>query len=650
MALRPTMETPVLLRSRTGRRAASAAGVLALTTTLAGTAGPASAGPPSRTAAGKPAVVSLFPTDAFTVADPRQRTGRRVDLPTATCGTPVACGLVQQLNSLDGFDLDPRIAVRFSGAVDPAAAAERITLRGEDGSRTGVDRVVWDPATSTLYAHPAEQLAPSTTYRLRVQGGPSNKAAHTVFTTLSATDGLLDLQEQIEEGSAFTQAGIVERGLSVDGVFPAAGTTLQFRQDVGTGLTPVDVPLPLAASGATYVFGSYLAPSWLGDDVTIAQTPTGGDGPSPTGAERLPFIAVLPAGTAPAGGWPVAVYGHGFGRSVTDVFLSSVANASAGLATIATDVVGHGSGPAGTWEITRGGATTSLPAYGRGVDQADADLAIGSTEGSSATGAATAIGSRDALRQTVADIMTLVRSVGGTDLDHDGTAELSGQGVTYFGHSFGGIYGTMLAGVDPAVSRSVLSVPGGPVPELVRIGGFRATQTALLQAAGLLNSADPTCNFFQEQMPLKGEGPVTATVPGALDIQDFLARTVWASRPGSPETFAPLIRDERVILQVAYGDRTVPNPSSYTIADAGDLFSRVSLFRNDKATPQLPNPHSFLLTLTHPSALQGQTQVATFLRTGRTIDPDGDGPVWEVPIADPSVLLRLNFEQPALRP
>ena len=639
----------MLLRTRTGRRAASAAGALALTTTLAGTAGPALAAPPDRAAAGKPGVVSIFPTDALTVADPGQITGRRVALPTAGCGAAITCGLVERLNQLDGFDLDPRIAVRFGGAVDPATVARRITLQGEDGSRTGVDRVVWDPATSTLYAHPAEQLAPSTTYRLRVQGGPANKAASTVFTTLSATDGLLDIHDQIEDGSAL--AGLAQRGLQVDGVFPAATTRVVYRQDRGTGLVDETLVTPLAGTGARYVFGSYLAPSWLRDDVTIQQTPTKDDGPAPTGVERLPFVAVLPAGPAPAGGFPVSVYGHGFTRSAADVFLASVANAQAGLATIGTDVVGHGYGERGTWEITTGTTTTSLPAYGRGVDQADAGTAIGNGEGSSATGAATAIGSRDALRQTVADIMTLVRSVGGTDVDRDGAADLSGKDVTYFGQSFGGIYGTMLAGVDRDVARSVLNVPGGPVAELVRLSpAFRGLTSLQLQAAGLANSTDPTRVFFQEQLPLKGDGPVVATVPGAVAVQDFLARTIWLNRPGSPETFAPLIRGERVIIQVAYGDETVPNPTSYTIADAGDLFDRVSLYRNDKATPELPNPHGFLLTLTHPSALQGQTQVATFLRTGRTIDPDGAGPVWEVPIADPSVLLRLNFPQPALRP
>jgi hypothetical protein len=54
------------------------------------------------------------------------------------------------------------------------------------------------------------------------------------------------------------------------------------------------------------------------------------------------------------------------------VFLASVANAQAGLATIATDVVGHGYGERSQWQITSGGTTTTLPAYGRGVDQDDA--------------------------------------------------------------------------------------------------------------------------------------------------------------------------------------------------------------------------------------------------------------------------------------
>ena len=43
--------------------------------------------------------------------------------------------------------------------------------------------------------------------------------------------------------------------------------------------------------------------------------------------------------------------------------------------------------------------------------------------------------------------------------------------------------------------------------------------------------------------------------------------------------------------------------------------------------------------------MPGQTQIVTFFASGGTtiIDPDGPGPVWEVPISDPSVLLSLQL-------
>jgi hypothetical protein len=627
------------------RSTAALVGTLALTTGFAAGAPAALAHP------GKAVPLSVFPSDDLTVPDPGQLTGRRIALPTTGCGAPISCGLVQELDQLDGFDLDPRIAVQFSAPVDPAEAAARISIREAHGGwRTGVDRVVWDPATNTLYAHPAEQLAPGTTYRLRVQGGPANGATHDRFTTMSATDGLLDLRRQLDSGSAFSAAGITAPGLQVEGTFPAAGTTVTWTQDQGATDVPTPVVIPEAATGGTLVFGSYLAPSWLQPDVTIDQTPTRDDGPAPVGQQRLPFVAVLPPGTPPPGGWPVAVFGHGFTGNDTNVLLAAVANSQQGIATIGTNVVGHGYGPGSSYTITSGGTTTTLPSYGRGVDQ-DGNGQIASTEGSSATGAATAQSSRDALRQTAADIMTLVRSVGGTDVDHDGTPDLSGDDVTYFGQSFGGIYGTMLTGADPAVTRSVLDVAGGPVTEITRLSpSFRPLVAAVLQAAGLLNSTDPTRNGFQEQLPLRGEGPVTVTVPGAVAIQDYLARATWLSRPGSPETFAPLIEPERALFQVAFGDQTVPNPTAYTVIAAGDLWSRTSLYRNDRTANAANNPHSFLLNLLLPAAGQGQAQVAAFLGRGEVIDPDGAGAVWEVPISDPAVLLPLNFAQPALRP
>ena len=639
------------MQQRRRHRATSAVlGVLTLAATLSITATPAAAGPP------RAVPLSVFPTDHLTVRDEAQVTGRRVHLPARGCVQEVLCGLVRELDQLDGFDLDPRIAVRFDRPVDPAELAGRITVQSADGWRTGVDRVVWDPATTTLYAHPAEQLAPSTTYRLRVHGGPANEATVETFTTMSATDGLLDLRRQIDSGEAATVAGIEDRGLRLDGAFPVAGTTLTWLKDDAPPGTPTDpnpAPQPLAQlpPDSTLAFGSFLAPSWLGDDVTIEQTPTRDAGPKPVGSERLPFVAVLPAGSPPPGGWPVAVFGHGFTRSAADVLVAASTNARSGIATIGTNVVGHGFGPASTWQVTRDGRTVSFPSYGRGVDQ-DGDGVVESTEGSSATGAAAPASSRDALRQTTADLMTLVRALGGADVTDDGVPDLSGRGVTYFGQSFGGIYGTMLAGVDDRVSRSVLDVPGGPISEIARLSpSFRPLTTAALDAAGLLNSTDPTRGYFQEQLPLRGEPPVTVTVPGAVEIQEYLSRATWLSRSGSPETFAPLIEPDRVLVQVAFGDRTVPNPTSSTLLDAGDLWSRTSLYRNDRTPRAASDPHGFLLDPRFaPATQQGQAQVAAFLGDGTVVDPDGPGVTWEVPISCPELLLPLNYASEATRP
>ncbi|MGY5885375.1 hypothetical protein [Modestobacter lacusdianchii] len=639
------------------RTTVSVLGTLALAATISVTAAPASA------AAVRPEVLSLFPSDELTVRDRSQLTGLRVDLPLDQCQgadvNAVRCGLDIELNKLDGFDLDPRLAIQFDGPVDPAATAERISIRQTRGSfEVGVDRVVWDPATNTLYAHPERQLAPGTTYRLQLRAGPQNKGVLDTFTTHSATDGLLDIRQQIDSGSAATSAGIPTRGLQVEQVFTKdAGTTVGLRVDAAAapGVTgPLSPTTSVAAlpDGARLVFGSYLAPSWLTDDVVIPPTPTGDAGPRVVESERLPFVAVLPPGATPAQGWPTAVFGHGFGSSTAAVFAAARTNATQGLATIGTNVVGHGFGPESAWVVTSGGRTAEFPSYGRGFDQ-NGDGAIAATEGSSATGQSAAQTNRDALRQTAADVMSLVRALGGTDADGNGTADLAGRDVTYFGQSFGGIYGTMVAGADPTVARAVLNVPGGPITEITRLSPtFRGSSAApALAAAGLLNGGPG--GPFTEELPLRDDPPVTADYPGALAIQQYLADATWLARSGQPETYAPLIRPDRAIVQVAFGDRTVPNPTSYTIVDAGNLFGRTSLYRNDRTPAAAENPHSFLTSplAANPTATaQAQAQVAAFLGRGQTIDPDGAGDVWEVPVVDPSVLRTTNYAAPFTAP
>src|SRR5215813_10505981 len=63
-----------------------------------------------------------FPTDRFTVPDASQLTGLRVDLPTPDCSLrPSDCADIDVLNRLDGFNLQPRLSIPFTGPIDPAS-------------------------------------------------------------------------------------------------------------------------------------------------------------------------------------------------------------------------------------------------------------------------------------------------------------------------------------------------------------------------------------------------------------------------------------------------------------------------------------------------------------------------------------------------
>jgi len=641
----------------------------------AGTASASSAGTPlvrpGHPKVGQARVTSLFPSNALTVRDGSQATGRRIALPFPDCRVQVTdCHDVALLDRLDGFDLDPRLAMRFDRPVDPAAVATATTVAAVSGRGrgVGVDRVVYDAVSRTVYAHPARQLAPGATYRLSVGGGRAHlRYASSVFTTESATAGLLSMRRQLDDGSAYRAASIpaVARGLKVDSVVPAAGAVLSYTADMGSkgGLVTSPVDNTSSTAAGSYVFGSYLAPSWLDADSVIAQRPTGGPGPRVTGQARLPFVLILPAGPVPAGGWPVAVFGHGFTRSDADLFLAADFNASRGLATIATDVVGHGYGPRSSWKaVSAAGTTPDIPAYARGVDQ-NHDGMITSTEGSSAPAQPApdaSVGSRDGLRQTVADVMSLVRAVGrGLALPgHAGTV-LRRTAVSYYGQSFGGIYGVMLGGTDPLVPVLAPNVSGGPISEIARLSpAFRplVTQDLGQRQPSLLNGG---YDGFTESMPLRGDAPVTAPARGAPAIQQASANETWIDRSGSPETFAPLLRArppagsaaKRVLLSNAFGDQTVPNPTTYTELLAGGLFDRESLYRNDKTPNAGMNPHGFLLD---PRFVRGNTQeqnqIVTFLASAgtRTINPDPAGPasVFEVPINNPNELRTLNFVRP----
>ena len=86
-------------------------------------------------------------------------------------------------------------------------------------------------------------------------------------------------------------------------------------------------------------------------------------------------------------------------------------------------------------------------------------------------------------------------------------------------------------------------------------------------------------------------------------------------------------------------------PGRFGEQRAGGLQAQTTYFRNDlafAANPAVPkNPHTFLTGLASPAgptiAVLAQTQIAEFFRSGGSlvIDPDGPGPLFEVPLVPP---------------
>jgi hypothetical protein len=262
----------------------------------------------------------------------------------------------------------------------------------------------------------------------------------------------------------------------------------------------------------------------------------------------------------------------------------------------------------------------------------------------------TLVSNRDGLRQTVIDLMQLVREIQvGLDADGNGSPDLDAARIFYAGQSFGGIYGLDFVALEPDLVAGVANVPGGPIIEIARLSpSFRPlVGLALLGRTPRLYNAAPDPPFFTsfvENMPLRGEPIRIDTVPGASAIQELIDRDEWAQQSANPAALAPYVHHP-VIVQFTKGDRTVPNPTTSAILRAGGLAGRATFFRNDIAgpggTPLYPNPHTFLTGIGSPAtataALQAQAQIAAFFASNGavTVDPDGAGPVFEVPIVPP---------------
>jgi dienelactone hydrolase len=263
---------------------------------------------------------SLFPSDLFTVPDASQLTGLRVNLPKPDCTVqPSDCNDIDVLNTLDGFNLRPRLSIPFTGPIDLSTVSSDSVFLFKLGSEpgfVGVNQVVWDPDTNALYAESDQALdqdaryllvvtnqvrdtfgdpIDSTQFRkflnygqtkddaekayraellaaldeLEMAGVPTGRvAAASIFTTESATAVMEKIRDQLAQATP----NPADFQLGTNGertVFPLAGVSaITFRRQVLTDPTqPISFTTGSLALGSTGLYG---LPGTTGTVGTIA--------------------------------------------------------------------------------------------------------------------------------------------------------------------------------------------------------------------------------------------------------------------------------------------------------------------------------------------------------------------------------------------
>lgn len=222
-----------------------------------------------------------FPSDRFTVADPSQLTGRRVNLPLPDRTThPSDYDDISVINTLDGFNLQPRLSIPFSGPIDLTTVNSSTvfliklddpTAPKEGGGRVvGINQTVWDVATNTLHVESDELLEQHTRYALIVTRGLRDADGMPVELSDEFARFRRDLnfgqthdpalkeyrKDLLDALQAARRAGVAAKDVATASVFTTMSTTavLEKIRDQVHASAPAPADFNLGPGGARTVF------------------------------------------------------------------------------------------------------------------------------------------------------------------------------------------------------------------------------------------------------------------------------------------------------------------------------------------------------------------------------------------------------------
>lgn len=211
---------------------------------------------------------------------------------------------------------------------------------------------------------------------------------------------------------------------------------------------PYSMTAPCSAIGAI-LHGTYRSPKFQNSEVLNLWMPA----MEPGLQEYLDIemVAFVPAGEAPANGWPTIFWGHGIGDSKEQAYMDAAIFNEAGFAVVSTDWVSSGV------RATQVKVTADCPA-GLTRPPADGDACFTSPiDGNPGT-------TRDNIRQSVIDAHAFVHALrNGCSAANGGCGNLAvdPDNLAFIGHSLGGFVGQPMLGTTTTPFKAVvLSVTG----------------------------------------------------------------------------------------------------------------------------------------------------------------------------------------------
>lgn len=334
--------------------------------------------------------------------------------------------------------------------------------------------------------------------------------------------------------------------------------------------TTQDTPLAAASIYAgTMILPYYLTAPSTGDPLASNTRYWQGVGgshltqynPTPvaTGDQTVPLLVTIPNGDKPAAGWPVVIFQHGITANRTSLLGVADTLASIGYAAVAIDLPLHGlihsetDGTAAfynenlerTFNLDLVNNTTRAPGPDGLIDRS----------GSHFINLSSPLTSRDNMRQAVADLLSLQRSLAELDYDEDGVSDIDTSQVAFIGHSLGAMVGIPFLMVGEGITSAVLGMPGGGTAKLLDGSAtFGPTIAAGLAANGLIKGSSEYEGFMAAtQMVLDSADPLNYTQLTGYGIHMI---EVVGGNSSPPDQVIP-----NDVLNVA---GTVPSPTAGT--------------------------------------------------------------------------------------